>query len=414
MVRRLTERLKPYPGCSAEVMDALDLKYADNEFDAAFSLFGVLYFGTDSVKALAEMTRDVESATCGRLIPDNARAMVWSPAGDPEINVGDAVSTKKVIAVVGATGRQGGGLARAILASPQDDFTVRALTRNPESASARRLANQGAEVVKADLNDEVSLRSAFDGAHGAFVVTDFFAHRTAEQEAVQNPAQMEIAQARNAARAAKAALLGHVIWSTAEDTRRHFGSGAGDVPRTMGGYAVPHLDAKAEANSFFTDLGVPVTFIQTSYYYESLIGPMAVRSASGEPVLLLPIADRRLAVVAAGDIGRTALAIFAGGSQYIGETISVAGDHVSGHELADKMTRAIGEKVSYQPLTWDQMRAFPFAGAIGVANAFQYFAEDEEGLLSRRNLARCRELDPQMEPLDTWLATHKSELFPQR
>jgi uncharacterized protein YbjT (DUF2867 family) len=182
----------------------------------------------------------------------------------------------------------------------------------------------------------------------------------------------------------------------------------------MGGYAVPHLDAKAEANSFFIDLGVPITFIQTSYYYESLIGPMAARSASGEPVLLLPIADRKLAVVAAGDIGRTALAIFADGSKYIGETISVAGDHVSGHELAGKMTRAIGEKVSYQPLTWDQMRAFPFPDAIGVANAFRYFAEDEEGLLRRRNLARCRELNPQMESLDTWLATHKSELFPQR
>jgi NAD(P)-dependent dehydrogenase (short-subunit alcohol dehydrogenase family) len=165
------------------------------------------------------------------------------------------VSTKKVIAVVGATGRQGGGLARAILADPLGDFTVRALTRNPESAPARRLANHGAEVVAADLNDEMSLRSAFDGAYGAFVVTDFFARRTAEQEAGQNPAQLEITQAGNAPRAAKAELLRHVIWSTAEDTRRHFASDPADVPRTMGGYAVPHLDAKAEANSLFTDLG---------------------------------------------------------------------------------------------------------------------------------------------------------------
>jgi uncharacterized protein YbjT (DUF2867 family) len=324
------------------------------------------------------------------------------------------VSTKKVIAVVGATGRQGGGLARAILASPLGDFSVRALTRNPGSASARRLANLGAEVVAADLSDEATLRSAFDSAYGAFIVTDFFAGRTAEQEATQNPAEMEITQARNAARAAKAALLEHVIWSTAEDTRRHFGGGASDVPRTMGGYAVPHLDAKAEANSFFTALGVPTTFMQTSYYYESLIGPMAVRSETGEPVLLLPIADRKLAVVAAEDIGRTALAVFVGGGEYIGETISVAGDHVGGDELAGKMTRAIGERVSYRPLTWDQVRAFPFPAAIGVANAFQYFAEDEEGLLSRRNLARCRELNPRMESLDTWLATHKSELFPER
>jgi nucleoside-diphosphate-sugar epimerase len=111
---------------------------------------------------------------------------------------------KKIIAVVGATGAQGGGLVRAILADPAGPFTARALTRNPDAARARELAVQGVEVVEADLDDEGSLRQAFDGAYGAFVVTNFWAQRTPEEEKARTRAEMELAQAAAAARAAKA------------------------------------------------------------------------------------------------------------------------------------------------------------------------------------------------------------------
>jgi uncharacterized protein YbjT (DUF2867 family) len=91
------------------------------------------------------------------------------------------MTDKKIIAVVGATGSQGGGLVRAILADPEGPFTVRALTRSADSAAAKEFAAQGAEVVEADLDDEASLRKAFDGAYGAFVVTNLWVQRTPEE-----------------------------------------------------------------------------------------------------------------------------------------------------------------------------------------------------------------------------------------
>jgi uncharacterized protein YbjT (DUF2867 family) len=121
------------------------------------------------------------------------------------------MSDKKIIAVTGATGAQGGGLARAILADPEGGFAVRALTRDPGSEKARALAASGAEVVQADLDDAGSVRAAFTGAYGAFCVTNFWEHFSAEKE---------VAQARSMAEAAKAAGVKHVVWSTLEDTRR--------------------------------------------------------------------------------------------------------------------------------------------------------------------------------------------------
>src|SRR5438477_4398668 len=113
----------------------------------------------------------------------------------------------KIIAVTGATGAQGGGLARAILADPSGGFTLRAITRNPDSDNAKALAAAGAEVVRADLDDEASLTAAFQGAYGAYCLTNFWEHFSGEKEEEQGA---------NLARAAKAAGIQHAIWSTFE------------------------------------------------------------------------------------------------------------------------------------------------------------------------------------------------------
>lgn len=322
------------------------------------------------------------------------------------------MTEKKIIAVVGATGAQGGGLVRAILADPAGPFTARALTRNADSAVARDLASNGADVVEADLDDEASLRKAFGGAYGAYVVTNFWASRTPEQEQARSRAQMELDQAAAAARAASDAEVRHVVWSTLEDTRPHFERLGIDVPNALGNYKVPHFDAKGEANTFFTELGVPTTFLQTTFYYEAFLrGQGPRRDDNGELVLQIPMADKKMALVAAEDIGRTAFGVFRRGDDFIGQTVSIAGTHATGEELAEMFTAAFGEKVAYRPLTTDQLRASGQPGALEGANMYEFYSGASEYFTGVRNLDLVRELNPELQPFESWLTQHKSD-FP--
>lgn len=321
------------------------------------------------------------------------------------------MTEKKIIAVVGATGAQGGGLLRAILADPDGPFTARAMTRNAGSDPARELASQGAEVIEADLDDETSLRKAFDGAYGAYVVTNFWAQRTPEQEQARTRAEMELDQAAAAARAAKDTELRHVVWSTLEDTRPHFARLGTNVPNALDNYKVPHFDAKAEANASFTALGVPTTFLQTTMYYEAFLqgfGPH--RNDNGELALTLPMADKRWALIAGEDIGKTALGVFRRGGQFIDKTVSIAGTLATGEQLAATFTTALGEKVIYQPMTTDQMRASGQPGVLEVANMFQFYSDASEYFTAVRDPDLVRELNSELQTLDAWLTRHKNEI----
>ncbi|HYI34134.1 MAG TPA: NmrA/HSCARG family protein [Glaciibacter sp.] len=317
---------------------------------------------------------------------------------------------KKIIAVVGATGAQGGGLAHAILADPDGPFRLRALTRDPQSASAQKLAALGAEVVKADLDDAPSLRAAFEGAHGAFVVTNYWAPRTEEEEVARSRAEMEIEQAGAAAAAAKEAGVAHVIWSTFEDTRDFFGTDDSIAPSVEGGYKVPHFDAKAEANLHFTKLSVPTTFLVTTFYFDSMKLGMFTSREDGKLRVTLPIGDSRSSGVASEDIGRTALGVFKRGSEFIGKTVGVAGSHLTGEEWASALGTALGEEVEYRPASWEEYRAYPFPGAVEISNMFQFYAQDSERFTAARNLDLVRELNPELKSFAAWLEVNKNEI----
>lgn len=320
------------------------------------------------------------------------------------------MSEKKLIAVVGATGAQGGGLVRAILEDPSGTFAVRALTRDPESTKAKALAAAGAEVVAADLDDEASLRAAFEGAYGAFVVTNYWAARTPEEEAAGTRAEMELTQAESAARAAKEAGVAHVVWSTLEDTRPFFGD-RDDVPSLDDGrYKVPHFDAKGEADTFFTQSGVPTTFLRTTFYFDAFISGMEpTRDADGNLTIILPMADKPLSGIASDDIGRTALAIFARGQEFVGRTVSIAGDHLTGDQYAAAFSEALGQEVTYRSLPWAQYRELPFPFAVEFSNMFQYYAENADRFTGARALAKVRELNPSLQSFPDWLAKHNHE-----
>ncbi len=313
------------------------------------------------------------------------------------------MSDRKVIAVVGATGAQGGGLARAILADPGGGFAVRALTRDPSGAKARALAAAGAEVVAADVDDEASLARAFAGAYGAYCVTFFWAHMSPEKE---------LAEATAMATAAKRAGVKHVIWSTLEDTRRFVPLSDLRMPTLQGRYKVPHFDAKGEANARFVELGVPVTLFHTSFYWDNFIffglGPK--RGPDGTLVLALPIGEKKLPGMAAEDIGKCAYGLFAAGPRYIGQSVGVAGEHLTGSQMATEMSRALGEPVRYQAMEPAAFRSLGFPGADDLGNMFQFNRDFDQAFAAARPIDGSRALNKDLQSFAAWLGQHAAQI----
>lgn len=311
--------------------------------------------------------------------------------------------TRRIIAVVGATGAQGGGLVRAILSDPNGDFAARAITRDASSDKAKMFAALGAEVVEADVDDLESVRRAFDGAYGAFCVTFFWAHFTPEKE---------LAQARIMATAARDAGVRHVVWSTLEDTR-HLVPLTDDRMPTLGGrYKVPHFDAKGEADAIFTELGVPTTFLLTSFYWDNFIffGMGPARDAEGRLGITMPMGDAKLPGIASEDIGRCAYGIFRGGADFIGKRVGIAGEHLSGGEMAAALSKAIGEEVRYNAVAPEVYRSFGFPGADDVANMFQYKRDFEETYRAQRSVETSRALNPPLKSFAAWLDENKDRI----
>jgi uncharacterized protein YbjT (DUF2867 family) len=308
----------------------------------------------------------------------------------------------KTIAVVGATGAQGGGLVRAIANDAGGEFRACALTRDPASDAARELAAlRNVDVVAADLEDPASVEAAFAGAHGAFCVTFFWAD--------MSPAT-ELRHATTMANAAKATGVSHVVWSTLEDTRDWVTDDR--MPTLQGRYKVPHFDGKAEADVAFRDAGVPTTYLRTSAFWENLIyfglGPQ--RGEDGVLAITYPMGESRLPGIASEDIGKIALGLFKAGDVYVGETVSVAGEHLTGAEMAAKLTRVLGEDVRYNDVDPDLYRSFGFQAADEIGNMFQFKRDFEADFVGARDLDLARELNPELADFDSWLAQNASRI----
>ena len=310
---------------------------------------------------------------------------------------------KKIIAILGATGAQGGGLVRAILADPSGGFAVRALTRDPNTAKAKELAALGAEVVAANVDYQDSLARAFKGAYGAFCVTFFWDHFSVDKE---------VAQVQAMAGAAKAAGLKHVIWSTLEDTRLLVPLSDDRMPTLHGKYKVPHFDGKGSSNHFFTDAGVPTTFLLTSFYWDNLIhfGMGPKKGEDGKLAFVLPMADKRLPGIAAEDIGRCAYGVFKAGDQYMGKTVGIAGEHLTGAQMAKVLSDGLGKEVVYNYVPPEVYRTFGFPGADDLSNMFQYNRDFDAEFCGSRDLAFSRSLNPKLQTFAQWMAAHKDRI----
>jgi len=297
-------------------------------------------------------------------------------------------NNKKLIAVVGATGQQGGGVVRALQASGQ--FNVRALTRNPDKH--RELAEQ---VVEGDLDKPETLKAAFDGAYGVFLVTNF-------QEAGTD----EINQAAAAIRAAKDARVKHLIWSTLPDVA--------EISNNK--FNVPHFTGKAKLELLVKDSGFEnYTFVIAPFYYQNLAGPIAPhKQADGSTGWALPL-DPALRVIHMGDInelGNIVAGAFAhpdeaGDGQYL----PLVGDFMSFNEIVETLNRQ-GHNFSYKQIPKDVFAGF-FPGATEIAEmlsyweAHTYLGSDSSDQIDLANKIAGRK----PTPFSTWASKNLSQRF---
>jgi uncharacterized protein YbjT (DUF2867 family) len=255
------------------------------------------------------------------------------------------------------------------------------------------------------VDDAGSIQRAFAGAYGAYCVTFFWDHFSPEKE---------LAQAAGMAQAAKTAGLQHVIWSTLEDTRRWVPLSDNRMPTLMGKYKVPHFDAKGEADHFFTDAGLPVTLLATSFFWDNFLslgmGPR--KGADGKLALALPVGDRKLPGIAAEDIGRCAFGIFQNQAKYVGKTVGIAGGILTGAEMAAAFGKALGTEVAYHAVPFEVYRGLGFPGAEDLGNMFQYQHDFNEAFCGARSIEESRALNPRLQTFEQWLGANAGRIPP--
>jgi uncharacterized protein YbjT (DUF2867 family) len=313
------------------------------------------------------------------------------------------MAAKKIITVVGATGAQGGGVVRAILADQSGEFSVRGVTRKPDSDKAAALRSAGAEVVEGNLDDIASLRRAFEGAYGAYCVTNYWEYFNGDTE---------IAQAKNMATAVKQAGVKHAIWSTLEDVRKWYPLEDERMPTIDGKWKCPHFDAKGEADRYFMESGVPTTYLLASFYWENFVyfGAGPKPGPDGTLALTFPMGSSKMDGIAVEDIGKCAHGIFKKGSAYANKHVGISGGKLSIDEYAAGMSKALGRKVVYNRVTADQYRSFGFPGAVELGNMFQFYDEQVNDVGSIRDIGLSKQLNPQLQDFGQWVAANANKI----
>jgi len=315
----------------------------------------------------------------------------------------------KTIAVMGATGAQGGSTVKAFHALKEggnNDFKVRAITRDPTSEKAKAIESLVDEVVKADSNDESSMVEAFKGCHGAFIVTNFWEDMDANHE---------MAVLRKIKDAATKAGVKHIVLSTLESAKDFVDQAENEetwkVPEGYeeSGFYVPHFDGKAEVTKEYDEL--PVTKFYTSFYYENFInfgmGPSR-QSEKDAYALTFPLGDVKMPVVAVSDIGKAACAIFQDES-LIGKSVGIQSEVLTGKEMADVFSKVCGQPVHYYAVPTDVYASFGFPGAADLANMFRFKVENADNFQAARMIDDIELLEKigKTTTLEEWVIENK-------
>lgn len=272
--------------------------------------------------------------------------------------------TNKTILVLGATGQQGGAVARQLLA---DGWAVRACTRDTDKPAAREMAQDGASVIRCDMDDRPSLDRALRGVYGCF--------------SVQVPGEKEVQEGMELANAAKDAGVQHLVYTSVAGCDRNTG--------------ISFFESKNQIEQHIRSLGNLATIVRPVYFMENFNEPRT-RQSIMQGVLSLPLSpDKRLQLISVVDIGGIVASVFDNPQEYLGRTLEIACDELSMVQIAQVLTRVIGIKVRYQQMPIE---------AISKANAeygkmFRWINENDFAA----DLSEMRRIRPDLMSFEDWL-----------
>jgi uncharacterized protein YbjT (DUF2867 family) len=303
---------------------------------------------------------------------------------------------KDWIVVIGATGLQGGAVARALVANGK--FDVCGVVRNTNSDEAMELTKLGVELIPADLDDLDSLKLAFKGAYGAFFVTDYWEHLSPDKE---------IQQIKNLAEAGKSAGLRLVVNSALEDTRNIIKPGS--MRKTRLDYYVPHFDAKGSCMEY-VESHVPTIHLLTSGYYENFLnaGMRPELDNKGRLSISLPLAQAKCCLVAVEDIGKFAAKLFER-PDLIGQKLGIASQILNMDQVVNAFAKVFGKMFVYHDIELEKLALCDFPGADDLANMYQFLRDYSDICIQHRDMDTTKKILSDPKPLTTWLSEHKSE-----
>jgi uncharacterized protein YbjT (DUF2867 family) len=275
-----------------------------------------------------------------------------------------------LILVCGATGSQGGAVARRLL---DRGFRVRALTRDPQKPEAQALADGGAEVVQGDMDERSSVEEVLEGTYGVFSVQNFW----------ETGYDREVQQGETVADAANAAGVEHFVYSSVGSAHRRTG--------------IPHFESKREVEEHVRELGLPYTILRPVFFMQNWewMREMILGGTLAQP--LDP--DRPFQHVAVEDVGAFAAIAFENPERWIGREVDLAGDEQTMPEIADTFGRVIGREVSYYQVPWDQ-----FEEQMGEESAVMYRWFNDVGY--EADIASLRQEYPELTTFERYLRSH--------
>jgi len=293
-----------------------------------------------------------------------------------------------MVLVTGATGAQGGSVARHLLRGGR--FAVRALTRKPEAEKARVLRAAGAEVVQADLEDIMALRAAMEGCYGVFGVTNYWEHFDGEYR-----------QGRNLVDAVAASKVEHFVFSTLPFAKKI----------SHGVLEVPHLDVKGRLEEYARSKPTPATFVHVAFYFENFLSHFSPRRrTSGDYAFGFPQGETPLAAVCVEDVGGVVSAILERRDEWLGRTLGIVGDHLPPGRYAESMGRVLGRPIVYSHIPREVFASLGFPGAADLANMFEF---NRIFMPSRQaDLQQSRELYPGIQSFEAWLQANAERFRP--